>query len=50
MKNIECKDQYFRNNCEPDKRVPALKEYCLDKEICMNRNPENTVLVLPIAG
>lgn len=35
----ECSKQYFRNNCVPGRRVPALEKMCVSLERCMNRDP-----------
>ncbi|KAH3673266.1 hypothetical protein WICMUC_003725 [Wickerhamomyces mucosus] len=34
-----CTRSYVENRCEPDTRVSALEELCLDWERCMNRDP-----------
>jgi len=34
-----CSREYFRNNCEPGKRVVALESACSQWEKCMNQDP-----------
>ncbi|KAH3670737.1 hypothetical protein OGAPHI_001252 [Ogataea philodendri] len=38
-----CKREYFRNNCSPELRVPALEEPCNEWDNCMNRDPESVI-------
>ncbi|ESX01334.1 hypothetical protein KL918_004303 [Ogataea parapolymorpha] len=38
-----CKREYFRNNCSPELRVPALEESCNEWDNCMNRDPEAVI-------
>jgi len=35
--NRRCQQEYIENRC--DERVPALKEFCEEREACLNRNP-----------
>jgi len=35
----QCKADYTENQCEPEKRAPALYSYCKMKERCINRDP-----------
>ncbi len=35
----QCTRDYFDNKCPLDERLPALEDYCTQKEICMQRNP-----------
>jgi len=38
-----CAREYFRNECEPEKRVKAAEKFCTEKEICMNQDPMMSV-------
>jgi len=39
MKIENCVKTYEENRCHPHQRVPALNNFCLDLEICMNSDP-----------
>ena len=38
-----CVKSYEENKCHPHQRVPALNNFCLDLEICMNSDPRKIV-------
>lgn len=35
-----CIEEYYKNECEPEKRVPFLIDYCNEREKCLNSNAE----------
>ncbi|KAF7455957.1 Di-sulfide bridge nucleocytoplasmic transport domain protein [Cryptosporidium felis] len=34
-----CSKQYVDNKCQPDQRVPAMEDKCIEWEKCMSQNP-----------
>ncbi|CDW81379.1 brr6-like protein number 1 [Stylonychia lemnae] len=36
----QCRIDYHENKCNPSTRVRALEQFCQDKEVCMNRDPQ----------
>lgn len=38
-----CKKDYFRNNCSPEIRVPALEEKCSWWDDCMSQDPQSVI-------
>ena len=34
-----CQRDYNINLCQPESRVPVLEKFCLEKEICLAKNP-----------
>lgn len=39
LKIESCFKSYEENKCHPHQRVPALNDYCLDLELCINSDP-----------
>jgi Di-sulfide bridge nucleocytoplasmic transport domain len=39
LKIESCLKSYEENKCHPHQRVPALNDYCLDLELCINSDP-----------
>lgn len=39
LKIENCLKSYEENRCHPHQRVPALNDYCLDLEMCLNADP-----------
>lgn len=39
LKIESCLKSYEDNKCHPHQRVPALNDYCLDLELCLNSDP-----------
>lgn len=35
-----CIEEYYKNECEPEKRVPFLIDYCVEREKCLKSNAE----------
>jgi hypothetical protein len=33
-KRLECREAYLTNKCQPEYRIPALEEFCIEKLIC----------------
>lgn len=40
----QCQKDYEENNCESNKRLPALEEYCQEKDKCRFENPRSVVM------
>ena len=40
---LRCRDEYFTNECEPDKRREYLEDYCREREECMNTGSHTAV-------
>lgn len=38
-----CKREYFRNNCAPEMRVPALEYKCNEWDTCMGKDPQSVI-------
>lgn len=38
-----CKKDYFRNNCSPEIRVPALEDKCSMWDDCMSQDPQSVI-------
>lgn len=38
-----CRREYYRNNCNPDTRVPALESSCTQWENCMSEDPGSVI-------
>lgn len=34
-----CKSEYISSNCDPNLRVPAAQDYCIEREKCMKQDP-----------
>jgi hypothetical protein len=42
--NIQkCAQEYRDNRCRPEERVPAMEDFCLEREKCMALNPAQVV-------
>jgi len=39
----QCTKDYVDNRCEPEKRLPAVEEYCLQTEKCMSQDPMKVI-------
>ena len=35
-----CMKEYYENRCHFETRVPASEKFCVEKEKCLNKNPE----------
>ncbi|CAG9317492.1 unnamed protein product [Blepharisma stoltei] len=46
----QCIKEYYENECQPDKRIPIAEEFCLEKEKCISKNPENDVIFLHVSA
>lgn len=40
----ECRRKYIENNCDIDKRIRALDDFCNELIACMNKDPSKEVL------
>ena len=49
-KRDKCEYEYEINECQPDRRRPALHEYCQIRETCMNTPPQAGVKVISAAS
>lgn len=49
-----CMREYYENRCHFETRVPAIERFCLEKEKCLNKNPEkigiSSFLLAKISG
>lgn len=45
-----CVKEYFDNKCSPEERIPIANQFCLEREKCINRSPENDILILHVGA